>query len=198
MTALDKLNAKERGPAIFVRGYLNRLGELLDRIDADVVAELIKLLDETRQHEGMIYFIGNGGKAAVASEFANDLGIETRMRFRAVSLTDNMPAISGIANDEGYERIFTRQLDALLVGPGDVLVAMSASATSPNVVRGVEYALSEGAAVVAITGQQGGALRSLVDLEINVPSEADECGLVEDACMAIMHAIVNYFMKANA
>jgi D-sedoheptulose 7-phosphate isomerase len=138
----------------------------------------------------VIFVIGNGGSAATASHFACDLGKGTRRdgppTFHVVSLTDNVPLLTAWANDSGYEHVFSEQLTPL-ARPGDLLVAISASGNSPNVVAAIDAAQSCGMAVVGLTGRSGGRLAHLADVVVNVPSDRIE--IVEDAHLVVVHSL---------
>ncbi len=145
----------------------------------------------TCQARGRVVFVvGNGGSAATASHFACDLSKGTRRdgppTFHVVSLTDNVPLLTAWANDSGYDRVFSEQLTAL-ARPGDLLVAISASGNSPNVVAAVDAARSCGMAVVGLSGRSGGRLAHLVDVVVNVPSDRIE--VVEDAHLIVAHSL---------
>jgi D-sedoheptulose 7-phosphate isomerase len=122
---------------------------------------------------GKIVFFGNGGSAADALHLAAELVVRLRTDRRglaALALTTNPSVLTAAGNDYGFERIFSRQIESL-VAPQDVLVALSTSGASPNIVRGVEAGRARGAYVVAFTGETGGALANKVDLLLNVPSQ---------------------------
>jgi D-sedoheptulose 7-phosphate isomerase len=139
-----------------------------------------------------VFFIGNGGSAATASHFANDIAIGTRTGdakpFRAMALTDNVAVLTALANDNGYDSIFVDQLKVHL-RDGDALVAISASGNSPNVIAAVEYARSRGAKVVGLTGFDGGKLRTLSDIAIHAQTAKGEYGPVEDLHMVVDHLV---------
>jgi D-sedoheptulose 7-phosphate isomerase len=121
---------------------------------------------------GKIVFFGNGGSAADAMHLAAELVVKLRAErpgLAALALTTNPSVLTAVGNDYGFERIFARQIESL-VGPHDVLVALSTSGQSPNILRGVEAGRTRGAYLVALTGETGGALASKVDLLLNVPS----------------------------
>ncbi len=151
-----------------------------------VAVELLRC----RERGGTIFVVGNGGSAATASHFACDLSKGTRCDglapFRVIPLTDNMPLITAWGNDTSYERVFAEQLSAL-VRPGDVLVAISGSGNSPNVLAAVEVARAHGALTIAFTGESGGGLAPMVALAIRVPLPDME--LVEDAHSIITHSL---------
>ena len=138
----------------------------------------------------------NGGSAATASHMACDLGKNTIQanvtRFRIMSLTDNTPLLSALANDLGYDAVFSEQL-MNLIRRGDVLVAITGSGSSANVVEAMRYSRSRGATVVALVGFNGGDAAELADEYILVPS--DDYGLVEDVHMILNHVLVGYFRE---
>lgn len=178
----------------YVKGYLHYLTSVLSEIDHRQLATFIDVILDAREREKNVYFIGNGGSAATASHFANDLSIGTRSSkkpFRVQSLTDNTPVITAIANDFGYEYIFTKQLEALLQN-GDVVVAISASGNSPNVINAVEYAKQRGCSTIGLTGFDGGKLLQLVDHPVHVPTVKSEYGIVEDVHMIFDHVVGTY------
>jgi D-sedoheptulose 7-phosphate isomerase len=152
---------------------------------------------ETRRNRNTIFFIGNGGSAATASHFANDLQIGTRspdLPFKAISLSDNQAIITAVGNDFGYEEIFSKQLEALME-KGDLLVAISASGNSPNIVKGCLVAKQKSCLVVGLTGFDGGQLKKLSNLNIHIPSQKGEYGPVEDLHMIVNHLIGSYLNR---
>ncbi|MCL5270552.1 MAG: SIS domain-containing protein, partial [bacterium] len=166
MNVLANLFADSAGPADYVRGYIARLTELLGRVDADALARVIARIEQTYEAGRMIYLIANGGSAAVASHLVNDAvagcDVDGQPPFRAVSLCDNVESITAIANDCGYDMIFALQLKTLLV-PGDLVIAMSVSGNSGNILKGVEYARRHGATTIGWTGFDGGRLAERCD-----------------------------------
>jgi D-sedoheptulose 7-phosphate isomerase len=143
-----------------------------------------------RVRGGTVFVVGNGGSAATASHFACDLAKGTRVPgtrpFRVVSLADSVPLLTAWANDTSYARVFAEQLEPL-VRPGDVVVAISASGNSPNVLAAAEVAREAGAITIALTGESGGRLRLLADVLVRVP--ADPIEQVEDAHLAVAHSV---------
>jgi D-sedoheptulose 7-phosphate isomerase len=191
MNNVERIFAEKSQPAGFARGYLDHLSKLLGQLDANEIAALISTLIDARERGARIFFIGNGGSAATASHFANDVAIGCRSwdrPFRAMSLTDNVPVMTAIANDYGYEHIFTLQLKTMMV-PGDVVVAISASGNSPNVLNAVEWANEHSATTIALTGFDGGKLRTLAKLGVHVPTDKGEYGPVEDVHMILDHLV---------
>lgn len=183
------------GPAGWTRGYATRMTELLRDLDADAVAAVIDAMDRA-SHEGRtIFVVANGGSSAVASHLVNDLGpnslVPRQSRFRVYSLSDNVESLTAIANDSGYENVFAYQLQANLE-PGDLVLAMSVSGNSPNLVKALEYAKENGALTIAWTGFDGGKLAGLADLSVRFPSTRDEYGPVEDMFAILVHVVAGY------
>lgn len=196
MNNIDRFFTHE--PAAFAGEYLKYLQSVLARIDAAEVGRFIATLLDARARGATVFFIGNGGSAATASHFANDLAIGTNdyeRPFRVVSLCDNLAVITAIANDFGYEDIFVRQLK-VLGRKGDVLVAISASGNSPNLVRAVEYAASCGITTVGLTAFDGGKLKAMADQCVHVPTEKGEYGPAEDGHMVLDHLVGAYLLRA--
>ena len=197
MNQLDRIFEQSPRPADFARAYLDYLSGILARLDTAAIAAFTETLLDARERDARIFFLGNGGSAATASHFANDIAIGTRSPekpFRAISLTDNAAAITAIANDDGYAEIFVQQLRTLLA-PGDVVVAISASGNSENVIRAVEYANGRGATTVGLTGFDGGRLAEIVSLGVHIPTNPGEYGPAEDGHMILDHLIGAYLAR---
>lgn len=196
MNNLDRIYCKD--PAAFAGGYLDYLATVLKGIDTAAIGRFIGTLLDARERGAAIYFIGNGGSAATASHFANDLAIGTNSYekpFRAISLADNQAIITALGNDFGYEEVFVRQLR--VVGrPGDVVVGISASGNSPNLVRAFEYAKMAGMRTIALTAFDGGSMRKMADDGVHVPTGPKEYGPAEDAHMVLDHLVGAYLMRA--
>ena len=193
---IEKIHADSPSPANYTRAYLDYLSSLLAKVDDKAIGRFIELILETRENGKSIYFIGNGGSAATASHFANDLQIGTRSKrkpFKVQSLTDNVAILTAIGNDFGYEHIFLKQLEALLE-PGDIVVGISASGNSPNILNSIDYAKSRGCKTVGLTGFDGGKLMNAVELCIHVATEKGEYGPVEDLHMIVDHIVGTYLM----
>lgn len=192
---LTKMHAED--PAGYARAYLDYLASCFKALDSDAIESFIRLLLAARASGNTVFFIGNGGSAATASHFANDISIGTRtgdhLPFRAVSLTDNVAVMTALANDEGYDRMFVDQL-RVHMRDGDSLVAISASGNSPNLIEAVDYAKIRGATVVGLTGFDGGKLRRKSDISLHVPTEKGEYGPVEDVHMIFDHLIGSYLI----
>ena len=182
----------------FVTDYLIRLKHILDDIDAEVVSDIIDELELTLVNKSRIYIIGNGGSSATASHMVNDLGAGLRRRdivnFDVMSLGDNSPVVSAIANDIGYENIFFMQMKGL-INPNDIVIAISCSGDSPNIVKSVDYAKGLGCKIIGITGFNGGYLKSISDISFHVNAPKNEYGLVEDTHMILDHIIYSYYIQ---
>lgn len=199
MNRLEQLYRDRRDPAQFARGYLDYVGEVMSGVDAAAIAAFVDVLLAARERDARIFFIGNGGSAATASHFALDLSVGCRSwehPFRAVSLTDP-PMLTALANDFGYEEVFVRQLRTQMQA-GDVVVAISASGNSPNVLAALEHANERGGVTVALTGFDGGALAELAQTVVHVPTNSGEYGPVEDLHLIVDHLVVAYLVQACA
>lgn len=195
MNNIDRLFTPN--PAIFATAYINYLQSVLQQVDTTEIGRFIETLLNARQRGAAVFFIGNGGSAATASHFANDLAFGSNdydQPFRVISLTDNVPVLTALGNDFGYEEIFVRQL-RVLGKQGDVLVAISASGNSPNLIKAMEYAKSAGIKTVAITAFDGGKMKAMADEGIYVPTEPKEYGPAEDIHMILDHIVGAYLMR---
>ena len=195
MNNLDRIFTKD--PVAFAGAYLDYLTSVIKSIDTREIGQFIETLLDGRERGATIYFIGNGGSAATASHFANDIAIGTNSYdkpFRAVSLTDSNAIITAVGNDFGYEEIFVRQL-RVLGRAGDVVVAISASGNSPNLIRAFDYAKSIGIKTVAITAFDGGKIKQMADEGVHVPTAPKEYGPAEDAHMVLDHLVGAYLMR---
>jgi D-sedoheptulose 7-phosphate isomerase len=185
--------------AQYAAEYLQNLSKLMIELDFDVIDDIAQAFESARLHSKTVFFIGNGGSAATASHFANDLATaiplpEGAPRYKSISLADSNAAITCLANDTGYENIFVGQLKNLLE-PGDVLVAISASGNSPNLVKAVEFANSHGALTIGFTGFDGGKLRQLSRVCLHVQTPKGAYGPVEDIHMSMDHLITGYLRQ---
>ena len=182
----------------FISGYLEKMIESLRQIDQAVVAQIISSFEVCYEKKGSIYIIGNGGSAATASHMANDFSCGLKLRgirdFNVLSLVDNVPVCTAIANDIGYENIFYAQLKDRL-SDKDILLAISCSGNSGNILKAVHYARSSGTLVIGLTGFEGGALRDLSDINFHVATDKGEYGIVEDIHMMLDHIIFSYFLS---
>jgi len=197
MNNIDKIFSNSNNISDYSKSYFDYLGAVLGNISLDEIENFVKLILDARDRGSTIFFIGNGGSAATASHFANDISIGTReyeKPFRGISLCDNQAVITAIANDDGYEKIFSQQLKVLLKQQ-DIVVAISASGNSPNLIDAIGTAKKMSAITVGISAFDGGKMKELVDFPLHVPTEKGEYGPAEDAHMILDHLIGNYLMR---
>lgn len=178
--------------ADYAKNYIKRLQSILDNLDIESVVKVIDEFIEARDRGSTIFFMGNGGSAATSDHFANDLNVcaspEGHPPFKSLSLSSNSAYLTCLGNDFGYESIFARQLKNLMKA-SDVVVGISASGNSPNVVNALEYASQKGGIPVAIVGFDGGQMKKIAKHVIHVKSEKGEYGPVEDLHMILDHLI---------
>lgn len=174
----------------FVNTYIDELKMTLDQLSEEVIEQVLDILHEARLDNRQVFILGNGGSASTASHFVCDLGKNTRVQgtpnFRVMGLTDNMALFSALANDEGYENVFSQQLGNHLQ-PGDVVIGISTSGNSPNVINAMHFANTMGAQTIGFTGFTSGDLGSMVDIDLHVPSHSIE--QVEDIHLVLEHLI---------
>jgi D-sedoheptulose 7-phosphate isomerase len=176
--------------AQFIKDYFAELRRCLDAVSVEAVQQVVEVLRRAMERDQTVFVIGNGGSAATATHMASDL-CRTRAGsglpgLRAVSLTDNIAAFTATANDTSYEGAFAELL-ALQVRHGDVVLALSGSGNSPNIVQAVRVARQRGATAVGLVGFGGGELRTEVDLQVTVDSR--HYGAVEDLHLALGHLL---------
>jgi D-sedoheptulose 7-phosphate isomerase len=176
----------------FIQDYISTLQLTMDQLPRQLIADVIDLLQQARMKGSQVFILGNGGSASTASHFACDLAKNTRQvdlpHFRVIGLTDNMAMFSALANDDGYENVFSEQLTSL-VRPGDIVVAISASGNSKNVINAAETAQRHEATVIGFTGFDGGRLGQMAHINIRVNSNVIEH--VEDIHLMLEHLIVS-------
>ena len=180
----------------FAVRYKDLLSRALDTIDIGAIEKAANLLHRARENGRTIFVCGNGGSASTASHFACDMvkgaSYGRDARFRIMALTDSLPTITAYSNDVAYECVFVEQLKNF-AREGDLVIAISGSGNSPNVVRALEYAGSIGCDTVALTGRDGGKLGPLAQIEIRVSEP--HMGRIEDGHMVICHILSYYFME---
>jgi D-sedoheptulose 7-phosphate isomerase len=173
-----------------VDAYLDEIERAIRQIDRNTVRSVVDVLFACWERGGTTYLIGNGGSAATASHMMNDLTkctiVDGQPRFRAMALTDNVPTMTAFANDVAYEEIFVEPLRAHL-DSRDVVLALSGSGNSPNVLRAMAFATELGAQTVGLCGDTGGKLATIVDVAVKIP--AARIGQQEDGHLVLNHAI---------
>lgn len=184
----------------FINIYKAKLVDLINNIDSEKVENIIKVLEKVQSSKGTIYVIGNGGSASTASHMVNDLEIGLKRReiksFNMESLSDNTAVCTAIANDTGYENIFYYQLKDKLK-EDDLIIAISCSGNSPNIIKAVKYAKELKVSILGMTGFDGGELQSLSDINFHVDTKNGEYGLVEDMHMILNHIIYSYYISTK-
>ena len=182
----------------FAREYLDGLCRVIAMVDERRIAELVFELQRAYDQDRQIFIIGNGGSAGTASHMACDLAKtvlgrkpdKSRRRFRILSMTDNVPLITALANDLGYEHIFTEQL-ILYARESDLLLVITGSGNSPNIVKAVKLARKMGLRTAGLLGFDGGKVMSMLDTVVHIPDLS--YGYVEDLHVVIDHLITSYF-----
>lgn len=184
---------------IFPQLYKSELLRAIESIDLEKVGRAIEILAQAREEGRRIFVCGNGGSASTASHFATDLvkgaSYGRTSRFRMLALTDSLPTITAYSNDVGYECVFVEQLKNF-AEPGDVVIAISSSGNSPNVLRAVEYGNSIGCRTIALSGREGGRLGPLAQLDIQIAHT--HTGRIEDLHFVVLHMISYYFMEEES
>ena len=146
----------------YIEDYVNELKLLLEALDKESILKATGIIETAHANDGTIYIIGNGGSAATASHMANDfskgIGKRAGKHFKALSLTDNIPLLTAISNDEGYERVFVDQLKVFL-NKDDLVIGISASGNSGNIVNALQYAREKGARTIGLVGFDGGKIK---------------------------------------
>src|SRR3954447_15095606 len=182
----------------FPEQYRAQLLDTIQSLDLAQIQRAIDVLTQARDQGRRIFTCGNGGSASAASHFATDMlkgaSFGRDKRFRIMALTDSLPTLTAYSNDVNYECVFVEQLKNF-AEPGDVVIAISGSGNSPNVLRAVEYANSIGCHTSGLSGRDGGQLGKIVELNLQV--NHPHMGRIEDAHMMILPMIGYCFMDAE-
>ena len=172
--------------------YIDDLQRTLMRLPKEPIRQAVAVLHDARLNSRQVFILGNGGSASTASHFACDLAKNVRMpgwpHFKVIPFTDNMALMTAYANDEGYENVFSHQLASFAM-PADVVIGISTSGNSPNVLNAIKLANELKATTIGFTGYDGGQLASMVDIELRVPSDCIEH--VEDIHLIFEHVIIS-------
>ncbi|MFA5316098.1 MAG: SIS domain-containing protein [Dehalococcoidales bacterium] len=194
MNKIEEIASISGSGAEYAQYYAKYLSETLSELDFQAIEEVIEVLKKARARGNSIFFIGNGGSMATASHFAEDLAYGTRTEgkkpFRALSLSDSS-YLTAAANDEGYENVFVTQLKNLLK-PQDVVITISASGNSPNLIKAIEYANRNGGISIGLLGFDGGKMKEICHHCILVKTMKGEYGPVEDTHLILVHIITTY------
>lgn len=192
---VNEKQALAQGPR-FIADYLADLSQCVSHLDPAKLQEFLRVLLQARENGATVFVVGNGGSALTASHFTVDLGkgasVGRESRFRVIALTDSIGTITAMGNDIDFADIFVEPLKNL-AKPGDVLLALSGSGNSENVIRAVQYANSIGVTTLGLTGKTGGRLAKKAKLVIQANS--DHMGRIEDIHMIVVHLLTYYFME---
>lgn len=176
--------------------YFSSLNFAISKLDHSALDRAYRIANTCKT----LYIFGNGGSAAIANhwvcDFAKGINEDTCKNAAAISLNSNVPLISAIANDIGYEHIFSKQLEYANLQQGDVVFAISSSGNSKNIINGISKAKELGIYTVAFTGFSGGTAAAIADTNVHVPSH--NYGIVEDVHMMILHSISQQIRSAHA
>jgi D-sedoheptulose 7-phosphate isomerase len=179
-----------------ITNYLVRLKETIDKISIDSLNEIMTVLEKAREDGRMIYIMGNGGSAATASHFVCDfnkgISYTKERKYKFICLNDNIPSMMAYANDLSYDDIFVNPLKTYFT-PGDVVIGISGSGNSMNVVKAMEYAKDNGGVTIAFTGYSGGKLIQIADYNLHI--EIDDMQITEDLHMVLDHCMMKILSK---
>jgi D-sedoheptulose 7-phosphate isomerase len=182
----------------YFEAYRDEIIRSWSTIDPAAVTAAVKILQDCIQRDGIIYACGNGGSAAIANhllcDFQKGIQTDTSVKPRVVSLSSHLELITAISNDIGYEDIFAYQIRTM-ARPGDVLMTISASGSSENIVRAVSWAKSAGVPTIALVGFTGGRSATMADVTIHVAAE--NYGTVEDVHQSMMHLFAQYLRQLH-
>lgn len=182
-----------------IKDYLKHEVETIQHLDIDQINAALNLLLETFEKGNTVYVFGNGGSSSTASHFQNDFnkGVSehTEKKFNLLCLNDNVATVMAVANDIGFEEVFRFQLQGH-IRPGDVVMAISGSGNSKNVINAVEYAKQQGNKIIGLTGFGGGKLRELSDVSLHAPINSMQ--VTEDIHMIFDHLMMSVFYKSLA
>ena len=180
----------------YIPNYIDKVKEAMAKLDVSAIETLVDWLRETRDSGGTIFTMGNGGSSSTASHWVNDLvkgaSFQRASKFKVICLSDSIATLTAYSNDVSYAEALVEPLKNFL-STNDLVIAISGSGESENVIRAVEYANSLGCRTVALTGRDGGRLGRIVNLEINVPEQ--NMGRIEDVHMMITHAVSWNFIE---
>lgn len=182
-----------------VKTYLEHETATLQKLDVAEINAALNLLEQTFEQGNTVFVFGNGGSSATASHFQNDFnkGVSehTEKKFNFLCLNDNVATVMAVANDIGFDEVFRFQLTGHMQ-PGDVVMAISGSGNSKNVINAVEYAKEQGAKVIGLTGFGGGKLKELSDVSLHVPINSMQ--ITEDIHMVFDHLMMSIFYRSLA
>jgi len=179
-----------------IEEYYQREKQIIDALDKNEINEALNTILRHYENEDIIYVLGNGGSSATANhmvcDFDKGISLDLKKQFRVISLSDNIPMIMAIGNDIGFEDVFYLQLKNKLK-PTDLVIAISGSGNSHNIVKAVQYANEVGAEVIGLTGYAGGKLKNMANINVHVPVE--DMQITEDMHMSFVHVAMQIFWR---
>lgn len=182
--------------SVNITSYFDRLKNTLDTLDVNAINATLQAIQQAYEHNAMVFLMGNGGSGATASHIVSDMNkgvaFGKKQRFRMMSLTDNIPTVLAYANDISYDDIFIEQLKNFQV-PGDVVIGISGSGNSRNVIKGIEYANDNGAVTIGFCGYDGGALKNKAHIAVHAPIH--DMQISEDIHLVLGHIMMQVFMQ---
>ncbi len=180
----------------FIQNYLQENLAMTEKLESPVISRIIEILEDCRKQGRQIFICGNGGSAATASHFAVDLGkgasLNREPRFKVICLNDNTPWITALGNDFSYDKVFVEQLKNFAFAR-DVLITISGSGSSPNIIEAVTWANANDLITIGLTGRPGGKLGQIAKHPVFV--ESSHMGRIEDGHSLILHVVGYYFME---
>lgn len=199
MQNLGKIYDGTKSCKDYLISYMNYLSSVFKKFDCESIEKIIVILHNARINGNTIFLIGNGGSAATCSHMSEDLSfgafVEGEKPFKTICLTDNSPYITAIGNDIGFENVFLAQLKSLMQ-KGDIVLGISGSGNSENIVKAMDYANKNGAITVGLLGFDGGKMKDICNHNVIVKTEKGMYGPVEDLHMILAHMISTYlFLK---
>lgn len=180
------------------REYLDHLASTIDALDCDAIDRAVAMIGQTWRGGKHMYSFGNGGSAVTASHLITDLNKTLFLcgghPFHGACLNDNIGLLTAIANDIAYAEVFAQQVKSV-VREGDLVLAISGSGNSPNILRGIQEAKQRGASTIGLCGFDGGALKPLVDVAVHVP--VNDMQIVEDLHLSFVHIALRVLCSSN-
>jgi len=184
----------------YVNAYSQRLFDIMNQLDKDAIAATVAAVEQCSKNGNTLFSMANGGSAASASHLVNDLVagcfIEDQPRLRTLCLSDNIATVTALGNDAGFDHIFSHQL-RVHMRPGDVVIAMSCSGNSENLIQAVDYANANGATTIGYCGFDGGRLAEKCQIKVLIPATKDEYGPVEDVFNILGHILITWIAMSR-
>jgi D-sedoheptulose 7-phosphate isomerase len=201
MNNINKIVKNSKNFEAFSKKYFEHLKNIFENININEINQFYKEIDKVRTNGGTLYVIGNGGSAANAATYANDLGtnlIKSKKKIKplkVVSLTENSSVITAVGNDEGYENIFVNQLKIFFDFKKDKLLVLSCSGNSKNLIKAVLWVKKKKGKIIAMLGFDGGKLKKLCNNIMHIKTEKGDYGPVEDIQLIFNHILSHWYQK---